>query len=72
MIDKIREYLQNNNYNGEGLVEYLNKNGGKAHWCASTTSRTSGIVKYNGTKYYFYCIAPWAMCPNGLIEVEIS
>ena len=76
MIKKIRDYLICNNYNGEGLTDYLSDTGPdhryKAFWRAATTSKTSGILQYMGVKYYFYCIAPWVACPGGRVEVEVT
>ena len=71
MIDVIKAYLKNNNYNGEGLTDYLNTiSCKKAYWGACTTNKTSGIIRIGGQKYYFYCIKPWAHCPEGEITVE--
>lgn len=71
MVDIIKSYLKNNNYNGQGLVDYLNSiSRKKAYWCAGTTNGTSGIIQVEHVKYYFYCIKPWAHCPKGEIIVE--
>lgn len=68
MIEKIKSFLKSNNYNAMGIENHF-KN---LKFCAMTTNSTSGIVKIKGVKYYFYCIAPWIMCPDGKIEVEIQ
>ena len=74
MIEKIKNYLLNNNYNGDGLTEYLvntsNDRRYKAHWQAATFPTRSGIIKYMGIRYYFSCISPWAGCPDGRVIVE--
>lgn len=71
MVNIIKRYLKNNNYNGEGLTEYLNSIlHKKAYWCAGTTNGTSGIIQVGHVKYYFYCIKPWVHCPTGKIIVE--
>jgi len=76
MIEKIKDFLLRNNYNGEGLTDYLTDTDpdseNEAFWCAATTSKTSGIVQYMDVKYYFYCIAPWLFCPDGRVEVEVT
>lgn len=84
MVRKIREYLLANGYNGEGLCRYLEQTGRdrryKAHrlaggdsvGCDGKTIIRSGIIKYMGVKYYFYCIAPWPYCPEGEVHVEIT
>ena len=74
-LEKIKNYLYKNNYNGEGLCDYLSRTGTdrryKAQWCASRTDKTSGIIKYRGIKFYFSVIEPWSNCPDGKIEVEV-
>ena len=71
MVKVIKAYLKNNNYNGQGLVNYLNSIlKQKAYWCAGTTNGTSGIIRIGRQKYYFYCIKPWSRCPAGKIIVE--
>lgn len=71
MVEIIKRYLKNNNYNGQGLTDYLNSiSREKAYWCAGTTNGTSGIIKIGRQKYYFYCIKPWSRCPTGEIIVE--
>ena len=71
MVDIIKHYLKNNNYNGEGLTDYLNTiSRKKAYWRAGSTNGTSGIIRIGHVKYYFYCIKPWAHCPTGKIIVE--
>jgi len=71
MVEIIKRYLKNNNYNGEGLIEYLNSiSRKKAYWCAGTTNGASGIIRIGRQKYYFYCIKPWAHCAKGKIIVE--
>jgi len=76
MIEKIKDFLIQNGYSGNGLDEYLRETSidrrYKAFWLSATTGKTSGIIKYRGISYYFYCIKPWAYCPDGLCEVEIS
>ena len=71
MINIIKSYLKNNNYNGQGLTDYLNSiSKQKVHWCASSANGSSGIIKAGPKKYYFYCVRPWAHCPKGEIIVE--
>ena len=71
MINIIKSYLKNNNYNGQGLTDYLNSiSRKKAYWCAGTANGTSGIIKVGPKKYYYYCIKPWTHCPEGKIIVE--
>ena len=70
MVKVIKAYLKKNNYNGEGLVEYLASISKKVHWCARNTNGTSGIIRIGRQKYYFYCIKPWSRCPAGKIIVE--
>jgi len=75
MLGKIKKYLVQNGYSGDGLREYLDRTGSDkryhAQWCASETSKRSGIISYRGVRYYFYAIAPWAYCPAGLVTVEV-
>jgi len=68
MIEKIKSFLKNNNYSAKGMENHF-KN---FEFRAMTTNYTSGIVKIRGVSYYFSCIAPWLMCPDGKIEVEIT
>lgn len=70
MIKVIKDYLKNNNYNGEDLVNYLTSRHIKAYWCARNTNGRSGIIQVGHMKYYFYCVKPWAYCPTGKIIVE--
>jgi len=59
MIDKIKNYLENNGFNGDGLIQYLNETGNdrrfKAHFLAACTSLRSGTIQYRGQKYHYYC-----------------
>lgn len=76
IIQIIKEYLIGNGYKGEGLASYLNdinhgSDNQKAEWYAATTPATSGIIKFGDIKYYFYCIKPWLMCPEGSVTVEL-
>lgn len=68
MLEKIKTFLKENGYNSKGIENQFKG----LSFCAGTTNNTSGIVKIKGIKYYYYCIAPWSMCPNGKIEVEIA
>lgn len=70
MIKVIKDYLRNNNYKGEGLVDYLTSRHIKAYWCARTTNGRSGIIQIENIKYYFYCVKPWTHCPDGKVIVE--
>ena len=82
MLEKITRYLQKNNHNGSDLCKYIENTSHdrrhKAHWQVASSNldsdgkvmTRSGIIKYMGTRYYFYCIAPWAMLPEGRIVVE--
>ena len=71
MIEIIKNYLKENNYNGQGLIDYLNNiSKQKAYWCAGTTNGKSGIIQIGHVKYYFYCVKPWARCPDGKMIVE--
>lgn len=71
VVGTIKDYLKNNNYNGQGLVHYLNSIlKQKAYWCACSSNGTSGIIRIGRQKYYFYCIKPWSRCPSGEIIVE--
>lgn len=71
MVNIIKRYLKNNNYNGQGLVDYLNSiSRKKAYWLARNGNGRSGIFRVGNTKYYFYCVKPWTHCPNGKVIVE--
>ena len=76
MQEKIKNYLLKNNYNGDGMCKYIENTSRdrryKAHWLTATSSYRSGIIKYMGIRYYFYCIAPWAMLPEGSVHVEVA
>lgn len=67
MKEKIEEFLKQNNYNAKGIENHFKK----CQFLARTTGYRSGIIKIQDNKYYFNCIYPWLMCPDGKIEVEI-
>ena len=75
MINKIKHYIKRNNYSADGLADHLTHTGDnrryKARLLAASTNNTSGIIQYRGVRYYYHCIAPWAYCPDGRIDVEI-
>jgi len=68
-------YLQQHNYSGQGLAQFISETGQdrryKAKILAATSDYSSGILTYKGYKYYFSAIAPWTYCPEGEIEVEV-
>lgn len=74
MIEFIINHLKDNGYNASNLQDALNNHGDrryKMHWQACSMSMRSGILSYMGRRYYFNCISPWDLCPEGNITVEV-
>lgn len=79
VVKVIEDYIKRNDYSGRGLDAHMKRMRlGNARIVARTMGHIedgkeiwpSGIVKCRGQRYHFYAIKPWAMCPNGRIDVE--
>lgn len=67
MKQQIMDYIKQHG-TGKGMEKQFKR----FKWLAARSDFNTGIVKIQGKKFYFYVVAPWEYCPNGIYEVECA